>query len=73
MERRVVFPGRLLPILLLGPQLAVTFVFFMWPAGQALLQSLQRGDAFGVSTYFAGLENFAAVLADPCRRPPSRC
>ena len=65
MERRVIFPAQLFPVLLLGPQLAVTFVFFFWPAGQALLQSVQRGDAFGVSTRFAGLENFAAVLADP--------
>ena len=65
MERRVVFPGKLLPILLLGPQLAVTFVFFLWPAGQAVLQSVHRGDAFGVSTHFVGLDNFAAVFADP--------
>ena len=28
MERRVVFPGRVFPILLLAPQLAVTLVFF---------------------------------------------
>src|SRR6202047_2142160 len=65
MERRVVFPGWLFPVLLLGPQLAVTFVFFFWPAGQAVLQSVQRGDAFGLSTRFAGLENFASVLGDP--------
>jgi len=65
MERRVVFPGRLFPVLLLGPQLAVTFVFFFWPAGQAVLQSVQHGDAFGLSTRFAGLENFASVLGDP--------
>src|ERR1700738_3000527 len=65
MERRVVFPGWLFPVLLLGPQLAVTFVFFFWPAGQAVMQSVQRGDAFGLSTRFAGLENFAAVLGDP--------
>jgi sn-glycerol 3-phosphate transport system permease protein len=65
MERRVVFPGWLFPVLLLGPQLAVTLVFFFWPAGQAILQSVQRGDAFGLSTRFVGLENFAAVLADP--------
>jgi sn-glycerol 3-phosphate transport system permease protein len=65
MERRVVFPGWLFPVLLLGPQLAVTFVFFFWPAGQAILQSVRRGDAFGLSTRFVGLENFAAVLADP--------
>ena len=65
MERRVVFPGWLFPALLLGPQLAVTMVFFFWPAGQAILQSVQRADAFGLSTRFVGLENFAAVLADP--------
>jgi sn-glycerol 3-phosphate transport system permease protein len=65
MERRVVFPEWLFPLLLLAPQLAVTFVFFFWPAGQALLQSVQRGDAFGLSTRFVGLENFAAELTDP--------
>src|SRR5215469_3959876 len=64
MERRVVFPGWVFPLLLLAPQLAVTLVFFFWPAGQALLQSVQRGDAFGLSTRFVGLENFAAVLTD---------
>jgi sn-glycerol 3-phosphate transport system permease protein len=47
------------------PQLAVTFVFFFWPAGQAILQSLQRGDAFGLSTRFVGVDNFTAVLSDP--------
>jgi len=65
MERRVVFPGSLFPALLLGPQLTVTMVFFFWPAGQAILQSVQRADAFGLSTRFVGLENFAVVLADP--------
>jgi sn-glycerol 3-phosphate transport system permease protein len=64
-ERRVVFSGWVFPTLLLMPQLAVTLVFFFWPAGQAILQSVQRGDAFGLSTRFAGLENFAAVLAEP--------
>ena len=43
----------------------MTFIFFFWPAGQAILQSVQRGDAFGLSTRFVGLENFAAVLGDP--------
>ena len=59
------FSGRLFPVLLLTPQLAVTFVFFFWPAAQAIMQSVQRGDAFGLSTRFVGLDNFAAVLADP--------
>ena len=65
MNRRVVFPGWVFPVLLIAPQLAVTFVFFFWPAGQAILQSVQRSDAFGLSTRFVGIENFAAVLADP--------
>ena len=36
MERRVIFPNKLLPYLLVAPQLAVTLVFFFWPAGQAI-------------------------------------
>jgi len=68
MERHVIFSGWLFPALLLAPQLAVTFVFFFWPAGQAILQSVQRGDAFGLSTRFVGLENFADILADPLYR-----
>jgi len=65
MERRVVFAGWLLPALLLLPQLAVTIVFFFWPAAQAIKQSVLREDAFGLSTRFVGLENFAALFADP--------
>jgi sn-glycerol 3-phosphate transport system permease protein len=65
MERRVIFPGWVCPVVLLLPQLAVTIVFFFWPAGQAVLQSLRGGDAFGLSTRFVGLENFAALFADP--------
>ena len=68
MERRVVFPGWLFPALLLAPQLAVTFVFFLSLAGQAIQQSVQRGDAIGLSTRFVGLENFADFLADPLYR-----
>jgi sn-glycerol 3-phosphate transport system permease protein len=64
-ERRVVFPGRLFPALLLAPQLIVTIVFFFWPAAEALLQSVEREDAFGLSTHFVGWANFAAILGDP--------
>ncbi len=65
MERRVIFPGWACPALLLAPQLAVTLVFFFWPAGQAVVQSVLRQDAFGLTTRFAGLENFFALFADP--------
>ncbi len=65
MERRRVFPHRGLPYLLLAPQLAVTGLFFFWPASQALWQSVLVQDAFGLTTRFAGLDNFRAILSDP--------
>ena len=48
MEKSAVFNNRLLPYLLLAPQLVITFVFFYWPATQALWQSFLREDAFGL-------------------------
>jgi len=65
MEKRVRFKSKLLPWLLLAPQLVVILVFFFLPAGQALLQSVQREDAFGFSTEFVGMANFAALFNDP--------
>jgi sn-glycerol 3-phosphate transport system permease protein len=62
---RATFPHRLLPYLLLAPQLAITLVFFYWPAAQALKQSMLREDAFGLKSKFVGLFNFERVLADP--------
>jgi sn-glycerol 3-phosphate transport system permease protein len=65
MRKRVIFNDRLLPYLLLAPQLVVTLVFFFWPAAQAIRQSMLREDAFGLRSEFVGLENFADVLGDP--------
>ena len=48
----------------MAPQLAIIGVFFFWPAGQALLQSLQQQDAFGSSTEWVGLDNFRRLFAD---------
>ena len=42
----------------------VTLVFFVWPAGQALYQSVFVEDAFGTSVEFVGLANFAALWND---------
>jgi sn-glycerol 3-phosphate transport system permease protein len=64
MEKRVRFRSLTLPWLLLAPQLAIISIFFFWPAGQALLQSVQLQDAFGTSTEFVGLENFRRLFAD---------
>jgi sn-glycerol 3-phosphate transport system permease protein len=65
MTRRVVFDGRLLPYVLLAPQIAITLVFFFWPAAQAVYQSFLLQDAFGLRQTFVGLENFRVVLSDP--------
>ena len=65
MDRRTIFPGRLLPLLLVAPQLALTAVFFLWPAGQAIWFSAQRQDAFGIRTEFVGVDNFTDLFADP--------
>ena len=59
------FPNKLLPYLLLAPQVAITLVFFYWPASQALYQSTLREDPFGLRTSFVGLANFRSVFADP--------
>lgn len=64
MDKRVVFRSRWLPYLLVAPQIAVTLVFFFWPAGQALWFAFQRQDAFGLNAEFAGLENFRFLFAD---------
>jgi sn-glycerol 3-phosphate transport system permease protein len=64
MEKRVVFRSAWLPYALVLPQIAVTIVFFFWPAFQAGWYSLQLQDAFGLQTEFVGLRNFAALLAD---------
>ena len=65
MERRTTFPGVLLPLLLVSPQLLLTVVFFLWPAGEAIWSSTQRQDAFGIRSEFVGFENFSDLFADP--------
>ncbi|WP_339107518.1 sn-glycerol-3-phosphate ABC transporter permease UgpA [Thioclava sp. GXIMD4216] len=64
-SKKTLFRSRGLPYLLLAPQLAITIVFFLWPAGQAMWQSFLRQDAFGFSTQFVGLENYLALFQDP--------
>jgi sn-glycerol 3-phosphate transport system permease protein len=64
MERRAIFGNRVLPYVLVAPQLAITLVFFFWPAGQAIYQSVLREDPFGLSSRFVWFENFQAVFED---------
>ena len=64
MEKRVVFRSPWLPYALVAPQIAITILFFFWPAVQAGWYAFQLQDAFGERTQFVGLANFAALLAD---------
>ncbi|MDQ0323415.1 sn-glycerol 3-phosphate transport system permease protein [Pararhizobium capsulatum DSM 1112] len=61
----VAFPNKVLPFLLVAPQIILTLIFFFWPASQALYQSMVRQDPFGLKSAFVGLANFRNVLSDP--------
>jgi sn-glycerol 3-phosphate transport system permease protein len=65
MEKRVVFKNRWLPYLLVTPQIVITLVFFIWPAGQALKQSFFIEDAFGLRSEFVRFGNFIELFSDP--------
>ena len=64
MEKRVRFRSAWLPWVLLTPQVIIIGVFFFWPAVQAVLQSLQVQDSFGLSTEWVGLANFKQLFGD---------
>ncbi len=65
MHKRVTFDNKLLPYLLVSPQILVTIVFFFIPAGEAVIYSLFSQDAFGIEVNFVGLDNFLFLLNDP--------
>ena len=63
--KRTIFGNKGLPYLLLAPQLVITAIFFLWPAGQAERQSFLGAGAFGLSTTFVGLRNYRALFDNP--------
>ncbi|MBC8257425.1 MAG: sn-glycerol-3-phosphate ABC transporter permease UgpA [SAR324 cluster bacterium] len=65
MEKRSTFNNLWLPYLLVAPQIIITFIFFLWPASQALYQSFLLEDAFGLSSEFVWFENFEELFSDP--------
>lgn len=65
MDRKVIFPHQVLPYWLLLPQVVITLVFFIWPAGQAAWMSVLQQDMFGSSVDFVGLANFRELFEDP--------
>ncbi len=65
MEKRARFRSRWLPYALVAPQLAITIVFFFWPATQAVYYSVLLQDPFGTTSEFAGLDNYRGLFDDP--------
>jgi sn-glycerol 3-phosphate transport system permease protein len=64
MEKRVTFNERWLPYLLVAPQIVITLVFFFWPSGQAVWQSVLVEDAFGGNSKFVWFDNFEHLFGD---------
>ncbi|MDB5900199.1 MAG: glycerol-3-phosphate transporter permease [Ramlibacter sp.] len=64
MEKRVLFRSRWLPYALVLPQIAITVIFFFWPAAQAIWYSFQVQDAFGNDTQFVWFQNFGVLFRD---------
>lgn len=65
MEKRAIYSGYTVPLMLLIPQLVITIVFFYLPAGQAVWQSFQLEDAFGTVSQFVGFENYRELFKKP--------
>ena len=65
MQKQSFFQSKLLPYLLVAPQLAVVLIFFYWPAAQAVLQSFLLQDAFGLSTTFVWFDNYRELFSQP--------
>ena len=64
MEKRVVFQSKWLPYALVAPQIAITVIFFFWPAAQAVYYSFLVQDPFGQSSTFVWFQNFRELFSD---------
>lgn len=56
------FRHRLLPFLLMVPELVIVGVFFIWPSVRALTEAFRQTNAFGLGSRFAGLANFRSAF-----------
>ena len=62
--RRTVFPHKLLPWLLVAPQLAITLIFSTGRPGEgSFQQSMLKEDPSALTSTFVGLANFRKVLS----------
>ena len=64
MDKRVHFRSPWLPYALVLPQIAVTLVFFVWPAVETLYYSVLLQDAFASKIQFVWFDNFITLFQD---------
>jgi len=64
MDKRVHFRSPWLPYALVLPQIAVTLVFFVWPAAETLYYSVLLQDAFASKIQFVWFDNFITLFQD---------
>lgn len=65
MQKQAIFRSKLLPYLLVAPQIAITLAFFFWPAYQAIESAFYVEDAFGFARQWVGLQNYERLFNDP--------
>ena len=65
MDKRVHFRSPWLPYALVLPQIAVTLVFFFWPAAETVYYSALLQDAFASKIQFVWFDNFITLFQDP--------
>lgn len=64
MERRATFKNMWLAGGLIAPQLLLVFIFFYWPASQAVYWAFTTQPPFGGNNEWVGLQNFQQIFAD---------
>ncbi|MEL6310925.1 MAG: sugar ABC transporter permease, partial [Pseudomonadota bacterium] len=62
--KRVTFGNSWLPYAFLAPQLAIVFIFFYWPAAEAIRSSFYLEDPFGFGQTFVGLDNYTDAVSN---------
>jgi sn-glycerol 3-phosphate transport system permease protein len=62
--RRAYFKNNWMAALFVAPQLLIIFVFFYWPATQALYWAFTLEQPWGGGNEWVGLENFQMILSD---------
>lgn len=65
MAHRPLFRNHFLPYLLVLPQMAISVVFFFWPALASLRYAVMRASPFGDRLFYVGLANFERLFTSP--------